>query len=66
MRCPGRNEDGVADALDDAVAGHPVLCVQSFPEFVVEVPTLIVNGVVMRFEPLSPLERHLQGEEQHS
>ena len=59
MRRSGRNEDGVANALDDTVAGHSVLGVQSFPEFVVKVPTLIVDRVVMRFESFASLERHL-------
>lgn len=49
------DEYGVAEALHDGVALDAVLLVQPHPERSVQVPVLIVDGVVVGLEAGAPL-----------
>ena len=55
VRGSGRYEDGVAQTLDDVVAPYSVLCVQSLPQCSVEIPALVVDRIVVRFQSLPAL-----------
>ncbi len=58
MRRTGRDEDGVAHALQDGVALHVVLLQQALAQLVVQVPALVVDRVVVRLDLLAALLRH--------
>lgn len=58
MRSSGRNEDGVTEALNDVVAPHSVLGVEPLAQGPVQIPALVVNGIVMRFQSLAAFQRH--------
>ena len=54
----GRNEDGVAETLQDAVAGDAVLFVEAGAQRPVRLPARVVEGFVVRREPLAALHGH--------
>ena len=58
MGCSSGYKHGVAHALQNAVALHSVLLVKPFPEGAVQVPGLVVDGVVMRFQFVSAGDGH--------
>ena len=58
MRGSGGNKDGVAETLNDIVSPDSVLGVEPLAEGSVQIPALVVNGIVMRFQPLPALQRH--------
>ena len=49
VRCSGRNKDGVTEALDDTESNHSRLFFQSSTEVFVQVETLVMNRIMVRF-----------------
>lgn len=56
---PSRYEYSVAEALDDGVSLHAILLVEALPEGAVQVPGLVVDGVVVWLELVPALDGHL-------
>lgn len=54
-----RNEHAVTQALDDCVSFNAVLLVEPIAEILVQVPALIMDGVVMRLRRLAFLDSYL-------
>ncbi len=54
----GRDEDGVAHALHDGVAGDAVVAAEALPQRPVQVGGLVVDGVVVRVQAPSLLYGH--------
>jgi hypothetical protein len=59
MRSSGRNKDRITQTLDDRITRHTILFVKSATQFPVQVPTLVVNRVVVDFETVAPFEGNL-------
>ena len=59
VRCSGWDEHGVTEALHDSVPIHSVLFVQSSTEVPIQVPALVMDGVVMGFKYYSAFQRNL-------
>jgi len=53
-----RDEDSVAEALDDGVPFDAVLVIKAISQLLVEVPALVVDGVVVRLELDAALDGH--------
>ena len=58
MRCTSWNEHCITHALQDGITLYIVLFQQSLPELIVQVPALVVNGIVMRFNLFATLFRN--------
>ena len=58
MRSTGRYKYSVTQTLQDGVTLYAVLVQESLTQRLIQIPTLIVNGVVMRLYLLSSLVGH--------
>ena len=64
MRGTGWNENRIAQTLHDTVARNAVLLVKSCSQRTVQIPTLIVNWIVMRLQTLAAFYGDLQHKQQ--
>lgn len=60
MRRSGWNKHGVSQELDDAPALNPVLFIQAAAQHLVQIPALVVDGVVIWRVLLTLLVSHLK------
>src|SRR6218665_1218696 len=60
MWCSSRNEDCVSNALDERVALDCIFSKQSSAQLFIQVPTLVVDGIVVRSDRFSNLRRNLK------
>lgn len=58
MWCSRWNEHCVSGTLRVSVAHHPILFVQPLPQLVVQVDTLVVNGIGVGLQLLALLQGH--------
>lgn len=58
MRSPCWDEDSISQTLDDGVTLHAIFLVQSLSQRTVQVPRLVMNGVVVRLQLIPTFYGH--------
>ena len=59
MRSPSRDEDGIPKTLHNGVAMHSILLQQAIPKLFIQIPALVMDGVMVLLNGLATLPGHL-------